>query len=299
MIFCPISFFCNKKSENTLVYFYVYYKNSKFGKTLPKMRLKLTLTCNHVSPKSCSLPLSYQYYLSGCIRELLHSGEHEIALWLKTKGFTLSHPFGLYTFSMFHIPDYEIKMERIIIKSDRLHFYLSVYPLPVSTLDFISFLKDKTIAIKDNISKISFIIEKIETMPLPEFSNHMQFQTLSPVLVSFRAPHTPQSASFLFPKGNKYKRLFFSSLTAKYQKAKQIFELPLLPDHMQNELEIKNDISPRPAQLSAISLPEARVRGYMYSFNIKAPAALIRLGYFSGFGEHCNTGFGCCKVIFE
>ena len=42
---------------------------------------------------------------------------------------------------------------------------------------------------------------------------------------------------------------------------------------------------------------ESKLRGYLFDFKIKAPAEVIKLGYYAGFGEKNSLGFGCCEVI--
>ena len=44
---------------------------------------------------------------------------------------------------------------------------------------------------------------------------------------------------------------------------------------------------------------ETKVRGFVYSFRLKAPVALQELGYYAGFGEKNSMGFGCGEVDYE
>ena len=42
---------------------------------------------------------------------------------------------------------------------------------------------------------------------------------------------------------------------------------------------------------------ESRVRGYLFSFRMKAPLELMKMAYEGGIGEQCSQGFGFIKKI--
>ena len=42
---------------------------------------------------------------------------------------------------------------------------------------------------------------------------------------------------------------------------------------------------------------EAKVRGYLCSFRLKAPLELMKIAYEGGIGEQCSQGFGFIKKI--
>ena len=42
---------------------------------------------------------------------------------------------------------------------------------------------------------------------------------------------------------------------------------------------------------------ETKVRGFLYSFKLKAPLDIHRIGYYAGFGEKNSMGFGWGEVV--
>ena len=41
---------------------------------------------------------------------------------------------------------------------------------------------------------------------------------------------------------------------------------------------------------------ESKLIGYQFDFFLDAPAELIRIGYYTGFGEKNSVGFGCVGI---
>jgi CRISPR-associated endoribonuclease Cas6 len=41
---------------------------------------------------------------------------------------------------------------------------------------------------------------------------------------------------------------------------------------------------------------QSKLVGYQYNFKLKADSALLRMGYYTGFGEKNSMGFGCCEI---
>jgi len=42
---------------------------------------------------------------------------------------------------------------------------------------------------------------------------------------------------------------------------------------------------------------QTKIVGYLFTFHLEAPAELLRIGYYAGFGEKNSIGFGCGEVI--
>jgi len=256
------------------------------------MRFKLSLSL--ISRNQNILPVNYQYELSAWIYKVINHSDPAFAEWLHNKGFSEDNKqFRLFTFSNLIIPQREILNDRLIIKSDRVDLIIST--LPEETIQhFISgIFRDRELKLGDRISNVCFRIDAIEALPIPVFTDKMSFRSLSPVFVSDRVEGY-RYAQYLSPDYEGYIQLMISNLKEKLkvftgQESSfnaQVATFTLLSQPRQKGITIK-----------AGTPQQSKLIGYQYNFKIKADAALLRMGYYCGFGEKNSLGFGCCETL--
>ncbi|MBP8945755.1 MAG: hypothetical protein KBG25_07665, partial [Paludibacteraceae bacterium] len=50
-------------------------------------------------------------------------------------------------------------------------------------------------------------------------------------------------------------------------------------------------------RIKAGKADETFLKGFEFEFKLTAPVELMRIGYYSGFGEKNSLGFGCVEVV--
>jgi CRISPR-associated endoribonuclease Cas6 len=256
------------------------------------MRFKLSLSL--ISRNQNILPVNYQYELSAWIYKVINQSDPAFAEWLHNKGFSGDNKqFRLFTFSNLIVPQREILNDRLIIKSDQVDLIIST--LPEETIQhFISgVFRDRELMLGDRISNVGFRIDTIEALPIPIFTDEISFRSLSPVFVSDRVEGC-RYAQYLSPDRDGYFQLMMNNLKEKLKVFTgqepafnaQDATFTLLSQPRQKGITIK-----------AGTPQQSKLVGYQYNFRIKADAALLRMGYYCGFGEKNSLGFGCCETL--
>lgn len=256
------------------------------------MRFKLNLSL--INRNQNVLPVNYQYELSAWIYKVINQSDPEFAAWLHDKGYSDDKKqFRLFTFSNLIVPQREIIRDRLIVKSDQVELIIST--LPEETIQhFVSgVFRDREFTLGDRISSASFRIDAIEAMPIPTFTDEMSFRALSPIFVSYKI-EGHRYAQYLAPDYDGYTQFIINNLKSKFKVFtgnESLFNaenatLKLLSPPKQKGITIK-----------AGTPQQSKLVGYQYNFKIKADAALLRMGYFTGFGEKNSMGFGCCETL--
>jgi CRISPR-associated endoribonuclease Cas6 len=269
------------------------------------MRFKLTL--EHTDKGL--LPLNYQYELSSWIYKTLNYGNEEFADWLHRQGYTNDYKqFKLFTFSNLMVPKFQINGDRMIIESREAGLIVSFYPIDSLEYFVSGLFSNQSFRIADKRSGASFAVKTVEKLPEPEFDSDMEFKALSPILVSYKHSEKQKYATYIHPGNEHYGDLLIKNLAAKYhafyagQTLTNVGEErddPGLPDIGNMDYFFKPLGKPKSRLITIKSgtRQESKLRGYLYRFRIKAPAELIRLGYYAGFGEKNSLGFGCGEMV--
>jgi CRISPR-associated endoribonuclease Cas6 len=266
------------------------------------MRFKLTLT---KTPAANRLPINYQYELSAWIYRVLEEASPEFSAFLHGQGYTYgSKQFKLFTYSSLEVARYSIDKttERLIILSDTVSLQIS-FCLEEAASTFITGLfMNQRLGLGDRLSRVDFVVSGVEALPEPEFTEHMQLQTLSPLCLSVAEErHGRIMPQYLSPEDSRFEKLFFDNLLHKFMALPQ-FALAAAEDAdaLQGDLFMQFRLLSAPkARLITIKKDtpqETKVRGYLFDFALQAPANLIEFGYAAGFGEKNSMGFGCVGV---
>lgn len=260
------------------------------------MRFALTLSVNKTAYGNL-IPLSYSYELSAWIYKVLASSDEAYASWLHDNGFSLENKrFKFFTFSRLLFDNAKpVKgTDRLAIFSDKATIFLSFAP-EISTQNFISgIFSNNEFTIGDRKSKVKFKVESIELLPSPDFSKgYGQFQTLSPITVSMKNDEgkviytSPEHIDY------DYGQLLLNNLKEKYRiyygtepAEEYSFEFKQLSSPRSKLIKIK---SGTPA--------ETNVRGFEYTFYMKANPELLRIMHECGAGEKNSVGFGFVEHI--
>ncbi|MFP3861099.1 MAG: CRISPR-associated endoribonuclease Cas6 [Bacteroidales bacterium] len=271
------------------------------------MRFKLILETN-TNNNGNLLPLNYQYELSSWIYKTLNYGNQEFADWLHQEGYTNDYKnFKLFTFSNLLIDKYEIKSDRMKINSRENALIVSFYPINSLEYFVTGLFNNQQFTIGDKKTRAAFTIKTVEKLPEPEFKSTMEFKTLSPVLISYKNSENQKYAEYKHPEDDNYSDLLIKNLVEKYNAFYKTeanpFGVPnpervkpLETDNFDYELKTLTKPKSRLITIKSGTKQESKLRGYLYKFQIKAPAELIRLGYYAGFGEKNSLGFGCGEV---
>lgn len=264
------------------------------------MRLKITFTL----PVSRQvLPLNYQYPLSAWIYNVLAKSNSEFSEMLHDAGYQLENnkTFKLFTFSNLQFPPGGF---RILKGTDRMEIkcaeasLIIAFMLPDIMQNFVAGLfSNQQCEIADRISGIHMQVTNVAMLPDPPPETTLRIGTLSPVVVTSKTEAHKQE-QYLAPRDEDYSRLFFKNLTDKHH-AWQLATGQEPADFSNAALHFscltKNPKS-RLQTIKAFSREEVKVRGFLFDFEITAPAELIQTGLNAGFGAMNALGFGCGEV---
>ncbi len=174
---------------------------------------------------------------------------------------------------------------------DTVKWYVSFLP-EKSTQKFIEGLfLNQIFEIGDNQSLVQFQIIYVETLPEPDYSEEMEFETQSPMCIKLKTEYGRME--YLSPKDVRAPYLIFSGLLDRYK----IFYGKSLPN---SPFDFKFEVLSEPKSslilIKAGTAAQTRVRGYHCRFKVKAPVEIMKIIYSSGIGVQNSVGFGCVEV---
>lgn len=258
------------------------------------MRFRLSLVVTE--QLQAILPINYQYPISAWIYKTINYGNHEFANFLHQKGFgTAGKAYKFFTFSHLMIPrkGMMITGDRIILKTKQLSLEVS-FLAPEVMQHFISGLfSNQTFRLGDKKSVVSFRVEQVEAIPMPEFKPVMEYKCLSPVIISTKTAES-RYAQYLAPGRAEYESLFVNNLENKVRVA---IHHGLIEPGKQNDIhptfKLIGEAHSKNITIKADTPNESQIRGYLYNFQMQAPQLWHRIGYLGGFGEKNSLGMGC------
>ena len=255
-----------------------------------EMRFKIRLKLNRKN--GSIIPFNYQHEQSAAIYKIFSSGDAEYASWLHKNGFRHQDgkSFKLFNFSRFNFEYRTITDVGIEILKEDVTWFINILP-ERSTEEFINGLFSRqNITIGDKKYKVTFEIVGIEAEPPLHFTDEMIFQAESPVCVKL---HKDNETKYLPPDSPSFSSAIHKGLIAKYETLNAT-TFPYDP----NEFEFKltdNNFRQKLITIKAGTPQETKVRGYTFTFSLKAPIELMKIAYEGGIGEQCSQGFGFIK----
>jgi len=256
--------------------------------------MRFILTLSRIKQDERILPINYQYEVSAWIYRVIGQGDPAFSKWLHEQGYADDKKqFRLFTFSNLIIPDKSIRGDRIVIGSESIRIIISFLPHEAITHFIQGLFRNQEFRLGDRQSQVSFRVTSVEGLPEPLFHHEMSFRSLSPTLVTQMIPGE-RYARYLAPDHPEYTHLFFSNLNEKWK----AFTGKVYHNHNGPEAISPTSTVRKKGILIKSGTPmESRLIGYSFDFRITGPADLIRLGYYTGFGEKNSMGFGCTEVV--
>lgn len=258
------------------------------------MRFKLQLEVNK-NVFGNRLPINYQYEQSAVIYRILARADKDYATWLHENGYRMENgkTFKFFSYSRFMIEKYKVLREKgqLQILSDTIEWQISFLP-EKSTQRFIQGLfMNQVFEVGDRRSKVQFIVRNVEVMPSPDFTEEMTFRTLSPMCL--KLIDESGKVQYLSPTAKETLFILFNGLKDRY-----VSYYGNLPDFFMRECRLQVLDKPKSVlvKMKADTKEQTFVRGFMCTFRVYAPVALMKLMYEAGAGCLCAQGFGCLSV---
>lgn len=259
------------------------------------MRFKLTLQVDKVALGNM-LPINYQYEQSAVIYRILSRANEEFSSWLHDNGYRLENGkiFKLFTYSRLKIEKRKVfsEAERIAILSDSVEWQISFLP-EVSTEKFIQGLfSNQEFEIGDKKSAVRFKVRNVEVLPMPEFTEEMEFVTMSPMCLQLKLAEGG-GTKYISPSDPMAAEIIKHGLSDRYE----AFYGKEINDFDNFGFEVLNEPKSVLVKIKANTSEQVRIKGYQCQFRMCGPKALMRIMYDSGIGSLGSQGFGCVQVL--
>ena len=180
------------------------------------MKFKITLRINRKFGNL--LPFNYQYEQSAVIYRILAQADMQYSAWLHENGYQLngSKRFKLFCYSPFIFERIRplLKEGCLNIIGERATWYISFIP-EKSTLEFIQgIFAHQSFTIGNKEYQVAFDVVGVEAIPMPQLSEEMAFQALSPICIK---QHEGNKIQYLSPDNPKFAQGILKGLLAWYE----------------------------------------------------------------------------------
>ena len=256
------------------------------------MRYKLTLKLT--DPLRNILPVNYQFELGSWFYRMVNNPDSSFCQTLFTAGYVKDgESFRQFVFSHLMVPDRKIEGDRLMIQSATVGLIFST--IPDETLaPFVSELfHNATFLLGDRISQVGLMVQNVEQLPEPLYTDKMTFKTLSPLHLTQKIPGR-KNELFLSPEAAEYQELFYENLHKKFRLLNGV-EPP--QDPSAGKFKLRSPVAQKGITIQSGTSGQTKLIGYQLRFRLQADPGLIRAGYYLGFGEKNHLGFGCCESL--
>ncbi|GJM36444.1 MAG: CRISPR-associated endoribonuclease [Saprospiraceae bacterium] len=254
--------------------------------------MRLILTLDH-KPNQV-LPINYQWLIASWIYRTLEKADAEFSNWLHENGFGYQgKQYKLFTFGSLNPKWYQIdkRAKAIVLEKAPTTLCLSFYADEAIQHFIMGLFKDQHFSLQSSRFQADFTVSGIEMLPKPQFQESMQFRLLTPICISQQV-EGQKYADYLHPEDEGYAELLMQNLLHKQSALRQ----QATPGPSHTEIDFPYDFQLRSTPRSKLlTIKGIQVRGFLYDFELAAPAALLELGYYAGFGEK-NSGLGMGMV---
>lgn len=226
------------------------------------------------------IPFNYNYILSSMIYKNISDSELSYKLHS-------SESFKFFTFSQLNIHEYKRDGNHLISQN-------GVIDLIISSPDE-HLLKNILRGFLENL-KVDFIgqkllVKNIEVITQPEFSNNMEFKTLSPIITRVKKEINGEIKIWDLTPGEKFFGQLEKNLIHKYLEFNQIKET-------NKKITIYSEM--KNVKQRRISIKKNGIktyhRGYFMDIILEGDPELIEFAYDCGLGEKNSMGFGCINI---
>ncbi|MFA7449194.1 MAG: CRISPR-associated endoribonuclease Cas6, partial [Weeksellaceae bacterium] len=146
--------------------------------------------------------------------------------------------------------------------------------------------------IGDQFNGLELTVSQVERLPDPEISRTMVYRAISPVVVS-RLSEGDQYAQYLSPEEPGYSDLLRNHFVTKYG---TVPHADPLPERFEFNFRLMSDPRSKLVTMKPYTPQQSKLRGYIYDFELTAPAEIHRLLLASGMAEKGSMGFGWCEI---
>jgi len=248
---------------------------------------------------------NYNYALSSAIYKLLRLGSPEFADFLHNKGYVLDKKtYKLFSFALsfkeFEIVNSLIKLNMpyadLIISSPMIGDFIQNF--------LIGTFNEQRIEIFSDNYKSTFHINNAELIPEPKFYDRMEFDLLSPLVVSTIAEHNGNLSQHFYTIEDDItdiKRVINKNLQNKYyiinKREYSGSGIKLLWDeNFIMESKRKNKRLTRKVAVKKDGGSPINIIGIKAPFRLEGDPELMYVGYECGFGEKNSMGFGLART---
>lgn len=255
------------------------------------MRLLLTLQHQPNQP----LPINYQWLIASWIYRTLEKADPEFSHWLHERGFGHhGKQYKLFTFGNLDPLRYRIdKAARaFVLAQPPTRLLLSFYVDEAIQHFVVGLFKDQCFTLNSGPFRVNFEVVGLEMLPKPNFQNRLRFHLLTPLCVSRRLDNQ-RYADYLHPDEPDYGELLVRNLLHK-QQALQQQTAGVDPTPFEIDFSYRFECLSEPRS-KLLTIKGVQVRGFLFDFALTAPAELLEIGYYAGFGEK-NSGLGMGMV---
>lgn len=241
------------------------------------MRLKINIKAKN----NYKIPFNYHHILSSIIYNKI--ADLDLANELHD-----STSFKFFNFSQLNIPQRKIVKDGIIAKNGKLNFYLSS-PNDLLIRSLVDgFVDDLEIKFKNE----KLVVEKIEALKTPEFSEKSEFKTLSPINIRDSQEIDGKIKRVDLAPSDKFFRGIETNLIKKYC---------IFNNFESTDKKIKVYSEMANVKRKRITIPKGPNttyhRAYMMDLILEGDIDLIEFAYDVGLGEKNSMGFGMIKLF--
>lgn len=256
------------------------------------MRFKISFQLT--DPTRNMLPVNYQYELSSWIYKTLSYGSPEFSEFLHVSGYlNKDKKFKLFCFSRLQTAKYRVAGDRMTIQGNEISLIISFLPVEALEPFVCGIFKGLQFNLGDKKSQVPLRVSTVERLADPEFSNSMSFHLLSPIHMIKPRADNPAQVDHLSPEHPDYERLLLLNLTEKYN----AYNTPKVFYLTGAKFELLSKIQTNVITIKTGTPQETRLKGFLFDFRLIAPAALLKTGYYAGFGKENSQGFGCGEIL--
>jgi CRISPR-associated endoribonuclease Cas6 len=270
------------------------------------MRLELILT---PLEKRCTIPINYQYPLSGAIYQILATGSPQYADWLHNHGYTTpeGRHMKLFVFSRLFIGSMKPKGKTLIAHDFKpCKLYISSPMLEHFVQSFVTgIFKKRQIAIGNQYTVGHFEISHVTALCQPQWQESggicppTRFLCLSPIVLSNKGNHNYPSRvpHYIRPEEPEFPEAIRQNLLQKFMilhghlPANEDLSFSWDQDYIQHRGGY-HKISKLITIQEGNRERETKIKSFLAPFYLVGSMELLHTAYECGIGEKNSLGFG-------
>lgn len=273
------------------------------------MRFKL-----HLKPVQDrqKLLFNYQYPLQAWLYKLIYQADESYASFLHNKGYFV--PDSFKTFKHFTFSSLQVAKAKavrkgdsyILLGSENSFLIVSFYVDKAAEGFIMGLFQNQQLSIFNRELRANFVVERVETLanPFEEIPDEsivtQSFKTISPMVVAQKEEGLDQ---YLSPTDEQFADFFALNLIDRHRTINGNAGIKVDATFAKNIVKFKLLSDPDKIKKRGFTVKEGKVRDetkvigyYDFSFEVTAPASLLKVGYFGGFGKESSMGCGCVEI---